>query len=176
LSQSADGSTHILKDNIEISPAPSKPSNLSLVSCAPNTTEVSAEVKIKNNSTEGYYREIVAILLENLYNDGYLYSTEILTLPGDIASGSTKTFNFQFHGADSYSSCAIYIGYYVNHQDAKYTQLGDYVRFTTGETPVESIDGSNTLEGPVYRIDGAKVSKPVHNGIYISNGKAMIAK
>lgn len=176
LSQSADGSTHILKDNIEISPAPSKPSNLSLVSCAPNTTEVSAEVKIKNNSTEGYYREIVAILFENLYNDGKLWGTEVLTLPGDITSGATKTFNFKFHGADSYSQCAILIGYYANHKDANYTQLGNYVWFTTGETPIESIEGSNILEGPVYRIDGAKVSKPVHNGIYISNGKVLITK
>ena len=176
LSLSEDGSTHIFKDKIEISPAPSKPSNLSLVSCVPNTTKVSAKVQIKNNSTEGYYREIVAVLFENLYNDGLLYGTEVLTLPGDIASGSTKTFNFQFHGADSYSQCAIYIGYYANHKDANYTQLGDYKHFTTGETTIESIKGNNIHEGPVYRIDGTKVSNPVRNGIYISNGKVLITK
>ena len=176
LSQTADGKSHIAKGTVDIKPAPTRPANLTLVSCTPNTTEVSASVRIKNNSTEGYYREIVAILFENLYNDGKLHSTEMLTLPGDIASGYTKDFNFQFHGANSYNQCAILIGYYANHKDANYTQLGDYVWFTTGETPIESIEGSNILEGPVYRIDGAKVSKPVHNGIYISNGKALIAK
>lgn len=176
LSQTADGKSHIAKGTVDIKPAPTRPANLTLVSCTPNTTEVSASVRIKNNSTEGYYREIVAILFENLYNDGNLYSTEMLTLPGDIASGYTKDFNFQFHGANSYNQCAILIGYYANHKDANYTQLDNYVWFTTGETPVESIEGSNTLEGPVYRIDGAKVSKPIHNSIYISNGKALIAK
>lgn len=176
LSQTADGKSHIAKGTVDIKPAPTRPANLTLVSCTPNTTEVSASVRIKNNSTEGYYREIVAILFENLYNDGKLHSTEMLTLPGDIASGYTKDFNFQFHGANSYNQCAILIGYYANHKDANYTQLDNYVWFTTGETPVESIEGNNTLEGPVYRIDGAKVSKPIHNSIYISNGKALIAK
>ncbi len=171
-----EGENVIGTKQVEIKKAPTKVSNLTLVSCVPDKNGVSAKVRIKNNSTEGYYREIVAILFENLYNDGRLYSTEMLTLPGDITSGSTKTFNFQFHGADSYSQCAILIGYYANHKDANYTQLGDYVWFTTGETPVDNIKGTHIQEGPVFRIDGTKVDKPLHEGIYISNGKVVIAK
>lgn len=176
LSTDGEGKNVLTTKQVNIIPAPTEPANLTMLSCVPNTTEVSATVRIKNNSTEGYYREIVAILFENLYNDGKLYGTEVLTLPGDIASGSTKTFKFQFHGADSYSQCAILIGYYANHQDANYKQLGNYVWFTTEETPVESINGTPVQDAPIYRIDGTKVSKPIHEGIYISNGKALIAK
>ena len=171
-----EGENVIGTKQVEIKKAPTKVSNLTLVSCVPDKNGVSAKVRIKNNSTEGYYREIVAILFENLYNDGRLHSTEMLTLPGDIASGSTKTFNFQFHGADSYSQCAILIGYYANHKDANYTQLGNHVYFVTGETPVDNIKGTHIQEGPVFRIDGTKVDKPLHEGIYISNGKVVIAK
>lgn len=171
-----EGENVIGTKQVEIKKAPTKVSNLTLVSCVPDKNGVSAKVRIKNNSTEGYYREIVAILFENLYNDGRLHSTEMLTLPGDIASGSTKTFNFQFHGADSYSQCAILIGYYANHKDANYTQLGNHVYFVTGETPVDNIKGTHIQEGPVFRIDGTKVEKPLHEGIYISNGKVVIAK
>lgn len=176
LSQTADGKSHIEKSTVKIKPAPTRPANLTLLSCTPNTTEVSASVKIKNNSTEGYYREIVAILFEDLYNDGKLYGTEFLTLPGDIASGSTKAFKFQFHGADSYSQCAVLICYYANHKDSDYSTLGNHVYFVTGETPVDNIKGTHIQEGPVFRIDGTKVDKPLHEGIYISNGKVVIAK
>ena len=47
-------------------------------------------------------------------------------------TGNTyKEFNFKFHGADSYSECAIYVGYYKRHTDTDVTQLGNYVHFTT---------------------------------------------
>ena len=118
------------------------------------------------------------MLLENLYNDGRVYSTEILEVKGDIASGQTKTFNIQFHGANSNNLCAILIGYYKNHTDASYYQLGDYTWFTTGETPVENIEATPIIENDaqIYRIDGSKVNNTNQKGVYISKGKKIITK
>ena len=48
--------------------------------------------------------------------------------------------------------------------------------FTTGDTPVESIEATPTDKAPVYRLDGTKVDAPAHNGIYISEGKKIIVR
>lgn len=177
LSDNPNCETYIAQAQVEISPAPTKPSSLTLLSCTPNKNEVSAKVRIRNRSSEPYYRGIVAMLFENLNNDGNLYSTEVLELPGDIKAGGIKTLDFKFHGAKSYNQCAILIGYYANHTDRQYTQLGDYVFFVTEETPVESIEGTPTeKEAPVFRIDGTQVKDSNFKGIFISDGKKMIVK
>ena len=178
LATDSEGKNVLSSKKVNIKAAPTKQSNLTLISCVPDVNKVSAEVKIKNNSTETYYRGIVAVLYENLYNDDLLYSTEILEVKGDIASGQTKTFNIQFHGANSNNQCAIYIGYYKNHTDASYTQLGNFIHFTTGETPVENIEATHIIENDaqIYRIDGSKVNNTKQKGVYISKGKKIITK
>ncbi len=176
LTQDANGNAVIAQTQVRISPAPLLPSNLSLVKYNIDKNEVSATISIKNNSTEGYYREIEAMLYENLYNDNMVYLMERITLPGNIPSGATKTYNIKFHGAQSYNLCGILIGYYANHNDYGYTELSDMLWFTTGDTPVESIEATPTDKAPVYRLDGTKVDAPAHNGIYISEGKKIIVR
>lgn len=176
LSQSEKGEDHIAKTTVTIKPAPVLPSNLTMLSCVPDKNKVSANVRIRNNSSEGYYRGIVAILFEKIDDSNYLYATEVQELPGNINAGTTKTFNFQFHGANSYNQCALLIGYYQNHSDLNYTQLGNYIYFTTGETPVESIQGTFDKESPIYRIDGIKVNGEQVNGLHIIQGKKLIAR
>ena len=176
LSQSEKGEDHIAKTTVTIKPAPVLPSNLTMLSCVPDKNKVSANVRIRNNSSEGYYRGIVAILFEKMDDSNYLYATEVQELPGNINAGTTKTFNFQFHGANSYNQCALLIGYYQNHSDLNYTQLGNYIYFTTGETPVESIQGTFDKESPIYRIDGIKVNGEQVNGLHIIQGKKLIAR
>lgn len=176
LSQSEKGEDHIAKTTVTIKPAPVLPSNLTMLSCVPDKNKVSANVRIKNNSSEGYYRGIVAILFEKIDDSNYLHATEVQELPGNINAGTTKTFNFQFHGANSYNQCALLIGYYQNHSDQNYTQLGNYIYFTTGETPVESIQGTSDKESPIYRIDGIKVNGEQVNGLHIIQGKKLIAR
>lgn len=169
---------YIVTDTVlTIKAAPQKPSSLTLLSCIPDKDEVSAKVRIKNNSSEPYYRGIVALFYENLYNDGRLYNTETLELPGNIEPGRFKTLDFKFRGANSHNQCAILICYYKNHTDDSYTQLGDFVYFVTGETAVESIEGT-TVEGDthIFRIDGTRVKNSDIKGIYISNGKKLVTQ
>jgi hypothetical protein len=175
LTSDYDGNNVIGTKQVEIKKAPTKVSNLTLVSCVPDKNAVSAKARIKNNSTEGYYRGIIAILFEDLYHDGMLYGTENIELPGDIDAGAIKTFNFNFDGAESYSRCAILIGYYKYHTDQSYIQLGDYIWFTTGETPIESINGDASRQGNAYGLDGIKLNDLKQKKIYIQDGKIHLA-
>lgn len=176
LSDDANGQNRLMHIRDSVMPAPKRASNLSLLSCVPDKNNVSAKVRIKNNSSEGYYRGIVAILFEDLYNDGSLYGTEVQELPGDIEAGKIKTFDFKFHGAESYSDCAVYVGYYKKHTDTGYTQLGDYVFFTTGDTPVHDIGETPAGQEPAYRLDGVRLQDLKHKGIIIRNGKIQLQK
>lgn len=176
LSDDINGHTQLMHIRDSVKPAPKRASNLSLISCVPDKNRVSAKIRIRNNSSEGYYRGIVAILLEDLYGDGSLYGTEVMELPGDIEPGSIKTFDFQFKDAESYSECAIYIGYYKKHTDASYTQLGDFVFFTTGDTPVHDIDAASAVQEPAYRPDGVRMTDLKHKGIVIRKGKIQLQK
>lgn len=176
LSETED-ENYISKMQVQVRPAPVKPSSLSMLSCVPDKTEVSARIRIRNYGTEPYYRGIVAILLEDLYGDGYLYATERLELPGNIEPGATKEFNFKFHGADSYSECAIYVGYYKRHTDTDVTQLGNYVHFTTDETAIEGVAATpqEMSDRTVYRLDGTVADGLLQKGVYIgSRGKVIV--
>lgn len=177
IAKDAAGTAVVIDTFLVFKEPPTQPADLTMFSCIPNKKTLEVTATIKNNSTEGYYRGIVAILYENLYDDGNLYGTEILELPGDIMPGRTKTFKFNFRGAQSYNECAILIGYYKKHTDKDFEQLGDYVRFKTEETPVESIEGTRAEEdAPIFRIDGTRVKDSDAKGIFITNGKKMIAK
>ena len=177
ITQDSKGESVTVHGTININSAPILPSNLSLEQCVVDKEEILAQVSIKNNSTEPYYREIVAILLEDLYGDGRVYGTEILNQPGNISSASTKTFNFDFYDAESYSQCAIFIGYYAKHTDSNYVQLGNYQFFVTGETPIEDVNASPAvLHGEIYRLDGTKIDAKDIKGIYINSGKVLISK
>ncbi|MDE5560783.1 MAG: hypothetical protein K2J00_03100, partial [Bacteroidaceae bacterium] len=152
--------------------------DMSIISCIIDKNAVSAKIRIRNTSSQPYYREMCFSLLENLYNDGYLYTTETIKMPGDIAANSFKTYDVQFHGAKSNNSCCLKIFYYKNHSDTGYTQLGENRFFTTGETPVESIEATPSADGnsPMYRPDGTVVTAPTEKGIYISRGRKLIAR
>lgn len=172
------GSSVIATTSVEIKKAPTKEANLTLVSITPDINEVSAVIQVTNNGSEPYYRGIVAMLYENLYNDGYVYSTEQLLLPATIEPGQTQRFYAKFHGANSYTQCGIRLYYYPVHNSDGVMSLNDMEWFVTGETPVETIEATTMEEsvGPVYRLDGTKVSGTMHKGIYISNGKRLIAR
>jgi hypothetical protein len=172
------GSSAIATTSVEIKKAPTKEASLTLVSITPDINEVSAVIKVKNNGSEPYYRGIVALLYEDLYNDGKVYSTEQLLLPATIEPGQTQRFYAKFHGANSYTQCGIRLYYYPVHNSDGVMSLNDMEWFVTGETPVETIEPATMEEsvGPVYRLDGTKVSGTMHKGIYISNGKRLIAR
>ena len=168
------GKNVLTKTTIDIKKAPTTAANLSLISCSINKSEIDATVRIRNAGTQPYYREIIGMILENLYDDGYLYATQSAVLPGDIEARNTKTFNFDFD-AESYNQCAIGIFYYKKHTDTNYVQLGNYQHFVSEETPVESIEGTIIQPvGDIYRLDGTKVDLSQIKGIVIQNGKKVL--
>lgn len=173
----ADDDRNVLaQTTVNIAPAPTRDSNISLSSFTINDTDVSATIRVMNNSSETYYRGFVVQLFENLYSDGYLYATETQEIPCVIEGGRPKTLRVQFHGANSYNQCAVFIHYYANHRDEHYTNLGRK-DFVTGETPVESIEGTPEEKSPAFRIDGTRVkASDFKGGIFITDGKKMIAK
>ena len=128
-----------------------------------------------SQNTPGVHADMLTIASMQ-YNDGSLYGTEVQELPGDIEAGKIKTFDFKFHGAESYSDCAVYVGYYKKHTDTGYTQLGDYVFFTTGDTPVHDIDATPVGQEPAYRLDGVRLEDLKHKGIIIRSGKIQLQK
>lgn len=122
---------------IQYGRTPVKPASLQLTKCSIDSNKLIVKPTIRNLSSEPYCRDIVAFLLENLYDDGYLYATEMLVQPGDIEPNEKKEFTFDFHFAKSNNACAIYIGYYKNYNDTSYVQLGGYQHFVSGEVIVE---------------------------------------
>ena len=174
VAQDQAGKNVLTKTTIDIKEAPTTAANLSLISCSINKSEIDATVRIRNAGTQPYYREIIGMILENLYDDGYLYATQSAVLPGDIEARNTKTFNFDFD-AKSYNQCAIGIFYYKKHTDTNYVQLGNYQHFVSEETPVESIEGTIIQPvGDIYRLDGTKVDLSQIKGIVIQNGKKVL--
>lgn len=177
VAQDQAGQNVILKSTIDVKKAPTTAANLSLVSCNIDKNEIDATVRIRNASTtQPYYREIIGMILENLHDDGYLYATQTVQLPGDIEARNTKTFKFDFD-ARSYNQCAIGIFYYKKHTDTNYTQLGSYQHFVSDETPVEGIEGTILQPvGDIYRLDGTKINSSQIKGIVIQNGKKVVFK
>ena len=176
-SENPDGSNPVYQTEVTVNEAPKKPASLQLTKCPIDKDELIAKPTIRNLSDEPYCREIVAILMENLYDDGYLYGTEMIQEQGDIEPNVRKEFVFDFKSAKSNNKCAIFIGYYKKHTDKDYVQLGGYQHFTSGETPVESVEEDNVLEGgALYRLDGTKMEMPEKGIIYIKNGKKYILK
>ena len=171
-----EGGPYLANIQVTVKEAPKKASNLALQSCVVDKEECSVTVKVRNNSTEPYYRGIVAILFENLDGSETYYGTKGIELPGDIEPRKTKTFNFHFEGLESYTQYAIGIYYYASHTATQTTALGNTVWFTTGDTPVESILVEK--EGPlvVYRLDGTRVKEAKTSGVYIVDGKKQVVK
>lgn len=176
ISKSSDGSSYIAKKTVTIKSAPILPSNLEVLRCSIDPDKVSATIPIKNNSTEGYYREIIIAFAEYDYIQQGYYIKELQSFPGNIEAGATKTYTALFQNAPSNTKCAIAVFHYPKHTATDFEQLGYAYSFTTGETPIESIEATPTEMAPVYRLDGTKVDAPAHNGIYISEGKKIIVR
>lgn len=176
ISKSSDGSSYIAKNTVTIKSAPLLPSNLEVLGCSIDPNKVRATIPIKNNSTEGYYRDIIIAFAEYDYIQNGFYITQQQVFPGNIEAGKTKTYTAQFENVPSNTVCAVAIFYYAKHTDTSPQQLGYAYRFTSGETPIESIEATPTEQAPVYRLDGTKVVSPAHNGIYISEGKKIVVK
>lgn len=175
VSDKEDGSP-LAHMKVTVKEAPKKASNLTLQSCVVDEDECSVTVKVRNNSTEPYYRSIMAYLFEDLYGTGTYYSTKGIELPGDIDPRTVKTFKFKFEDAESYTQYAIGIYYYATHMATDITALGDAVWFVTGDTPVESIEASTETAKPrlIYRLDGTRVTDIRQGGVYIIDGKKTV--
>lgn len=176
LSERSDGNDPLYQTEITINEPPKKAASLQLTKCGIDADKLIAKPTIRNLSTEPYYREIVVFLLENLYDDGYLYGTEMLSEPGNIEPNKRKEFTFDFKSAKSNNQCAFFIGYYKMHTDKDYVQLGGYQHFTSGETPVESVEESALEGGALYRLDGTKMEMPEKGLIFIRDGKKYVFK
>lgn len=171
-----DGYSYLEKREIEVKAAPTEAANLELLSLTVNPHDVSAEVEVRNNSDEPYYRELVAHIYEDLYGDGLFYYLKKVEQYGEIAPHATKTCSFKFDGITQGRSCYIYVGYFKNHTDEFSTQLGTSPYFTTDVTSLQQVPISVLGKGMTFRLDGTKVTYPQQPGIYIINGQKRLVK
>lgn len=171
-----DGVNYILKREIDVVAAPENPSQLTLTHCTIDPAGVTATVEVRNDSDEPYYREIVAMLYEKLYDDGLYYYSKRMEEPGEIAPHSSKTFSFRFDGIKPNSDCYIYIGYYEHHAAEFTAQLGVSEFFTTGTTAIHCLPAEAKSKGTVFGMDGKKAAGLNPKGIYIINGEKRIVK
>ncbi|MBO7294303.1 MAG: C10 family peptidase, partial [Bacteroidaceae bacterium] len=171
LSNVDDGVSYIEKREIDVIAAPTQPAELELLSCTINPHDVSAEIEVRNNGTEPYYREIVAHIYEDLYGDGLYYYLKKVEQYGEIPPHATRTYTFTFDGVTESRNCYIYIGYYKNHTDEFSTQLGPSQYFTTDVTSLPKVPVSVSGKGMTFRLDGTKVTRPQQPGIYIIDGQ-----
>lgn len=176
ISRNSDGSDYISKQTMTIKSAPILPSNLEVLGCSIDPNKVQAFIPIKNNSTEGYYRDIIIAFAEYDYIQNGFHITQQQAFPGNIEAGKTKTYTPQFENVPSNTMCVVAIFYYAKHTDTSPQQLGNAFSFTSGETPIENIEATPSEHAPVYRLDGTKAVSPAHNGIYISEGKKIVVK
>ena len=176
LSNVDDGVTYIEKREIDVIAAPTQPAELELLSCTINPHDVSAEIEVRNNGTEPYYREIVAHIYEDLYGDGLYYYLKKVVQYGEIPPHATRTYTFTFDGVTERRNCYINIGYYKNHADEFSTQLGPSQYFKVDTTSVSATPMPQGCDGMIFKIDGTKVVRPVEKGIYIINGKKRLVK
>lgn len=176
LSNVDDGVSYIEKREIDVIAAPTQPAELELLSCTINPHDVSAEIEVRNNGTEPYYREIVAHIYEDLYGDGLYYYLKQVKQYGEIPPHTTRTYTFTFDGVTERRNCYINIGYYKNHTDEFSTQLGTSQYFKVDTTSVSATPMPQGCDGMIFKIDGTQVSRPVEKGIYIINGKKRLVK
>ena len=176
ISDTNDGYTYLEKCELNIVAGPTAPANLELLSLKVNPHEVSAEVEVRNNSDEPYYRELVAHVYEDLYGDGLFYYLKKVEQFGEIAPHEVKTCSFTFDGVTQGRDCYIYIGYFKNHTDEFSTQLGVSPHFHVGTTSVEKLPLTEVDNGMIYRIDGVRVERPMQKGIYIIKGEKRLLK
>lgn len=174
LSRKSDGSDVFHSMQVKINEAPKKPSDLTLVSYDIDMEEFSVTVKIRNNSTEPYCRDIGAQLFRKGTN-GEAIQVGRRTLYADIAPGETGTFKFLLNGRKSNTVYALAIYCYVKHTGDEYYVIGD-VRFTTGETAVENIEATTDISTPtlIYRLDGTRVMETKQAGVYVVDGKKKV--
>jgi hypothetical protein len=171
LSNVDDGVSYIEKREVDVIAAPTQPAELELLSCTINPHDVSAEIEVRNNGTEPYYREIVAHIYEDLYGDGLYYYLKKVEQYGEIPPHTTRTYTFTFDGVTERRNCYINIGYYKNHTDEFSTQLGPSQYFTTDVTSLPKVPVSVSGKGMTFRLDGTKVTRPQQPGIYIIDGQ-----
>ena len=171
LSNVDDGVSCIEKREIDVIAAPTQPAELELLSCTINPHDVSAQIEVRNNGTEPYYREMVAHIYEDLYGDGLYYYLKKVVQYGEIPPHTTRTYTFTFDGVTERRNCYINIGYYKNHADEFSTQLGPSQYFTTDVTSLQQVPVSVSGKSMTYRLDGTKVMHPQQPGIYIINGQ-----
>lgn len=176
LSNVDDGFSYIEKREVDIVAAPTQPAELELLSCTINPHDVSAEIEVRNNGSEPYYREMVAHIYEDLYGDGLYYYLKKVVQYGEIPPHATRTYTFTFDGVTERRNCYINIGYYRNHTDEFSTQLGASQYFKTDVTSLQQVPVPESGKGSTFRLDGTKVIRPHQPGIYIINGQKRLVK
>lgn len=176
LSNVDDGFSYIEKREVDVIAAPTQPAELELLSCTINPHDVSAEIEVRNNGSEPYYREMVAHIYEDLYGDGLYYYLKKVVQYGEIPPHATRTYTFTFDGVTERRNCYINIGYYRNHTDEFSTQLGASQYFKTDVTSLQQVPVPESGKGNTFRLDGTKVMRPHQPGIYIINGQKRLVK
>ncbi len=176
LSDVDDGVSYLEKREVEVLPAPTQPADLELLSCTINPHDVSAEIEVRNNGSEPYYREIVAHIYEDLYGDGLYYYLKQVKQYGEIPPHATRSYTFTFDGVTESRNCYISIGYYQQHTDEYSTQLGASQYFKTDVTSLQQVPVSVPGKDNTFRLDGTKVMRPHQPGIYIINGQKRLVK
>ena len=176
ISDTDDGLSYLERRELNIVEGPSRPANLELLSLTVNPQEASAEVIVRNNSEEPYYRELVAHVYEDLCGDGLYYYQKKVEQFGEIAPHETAVRTFTFDGVTLGRSCYISIGYFQNHTDEFSTQLAVSQPFSVGTTTVIHTPMPQGRDRMIFKIDGTRVSRPVERGIYIINGKKRLVK
>ena len=176
LSETSDGLSYLIKKEIEIVAPPTKPAQLELVDCVVAPDGSNAVVEVRNTSDEPYYREIVAQLYEDLYDEGIYYYVKSMDCPGEIPADTTKSFSFVFDGLKENRNYYLYIGYYSLHNDEFTTQLGTSQYFTPISTGIDDIIHFSSKPISIYHLNGKRMEHFREKGIYIVDGKKIIVK
>ncbi len=175
-----DGSSNISPITVNIKPAPTAKSNLSVVSYdISQTTDPVFKVRIKNNGSQGYYRPINCYIFEDTktYNIDFSQSSNL-----NIASKGMADLVFSFESLELGKEYTLRLKDYVDHQTNDTEWLGGRYRFKVLTTGIELVADDQESPADVYTLSGVLVRSQattlegLPKGIYIVGGRKCVVR
>ncbi|MBO4821472.1 MAG: C10 family peptidase [Prevotella sp.] len=179
-----DGSNDVGPWEVDIVNPPTSDSNLSVVSAQiDSSTDAVFKVKVKNNSSEGYYMPIICYIFEKgkTYNISY-DKTSYLNL------GPKKTIDleFRFESLKMGQTYTVALKAYTNHNSSTTEWISDNYSFVVNSQADPVGIDVPVVEEPaifdVYTMSGVLVRRQASSleglpkGVYIVDGKKMVVR
>ena len=178
-----DGSNNLSPWEVEIRPAPTGKTNLSILSTEIDPkTDATFKAKIKNNSSEGYYMPILCYIFEppKNYNIDYNRTRNL-----NLEPGQTVEVEFRFESLQIGNTYNINLRNYVDHTSNKTEWFGNTYKFTVNGIADDIMTPTLTTSSSpmdVYSTSGILVKENattldgLPKGIYIIDGKKRVVK